>query len=173
MEAEGHAALAEEGFDPDARKLLRFADMRYLGQEHTVSLPVGPVVDAGEVTRLSAVFADAHERHYGHSMDDPIEIVTLRSRALGLVERPSLPELAKRESGEVVPVESRPVYRGGGEWLDYPVYHRDSFQAGDRIEGPAVINEHTSTTVMHRGDTALVGRLGELQIIIAKEKDRG
>jgi N-methylhydantoinase A len=97
----------------------------------------------------------------------------LRSRALGLVERPSLPELAKRESGKLAPVDSRPVYRGNGTWQDYPVYHRESFLLGDRFDGPAVINEHTSTTVMHEGDTAVVGRLGEIQITLAKEDDRG
>jgi N-methylhydantoinase A len=173
MTNEANVALEAEGFAPDQRKLLRFADMRYQGQEHTVSLPVGPVLDAEEVKHLKDIFAESHERHYGHSMDDPIEIVTLRSRALGLVERPSLPELGKRESGELAPVDSRPVYRGNGTWQDYPVYHRESFLLGDRIEGPAVINEHTSTTVMHAGDTAVVGRLGEIQITLAKEDDRG
>jgi N-methylhydantoinase A len=173
MAAEAGAALDSEGFAPAQRELLRFADMRYQGQEHTVSLPVGPVLDSAEVARLKEAFAEAHERHYGHAMNDPVEIVTLRTRALGRVERPSLPELGKRETGALQPAGHRPVYRGGGTWQDYPLYHRESFRQGDRIGGPAVINEHTSTTVLHEGDTAVVGRLGEIQITLAKEDSRG
>ncbi len=173
MEAEGAGALQSEGFAPDKRQFLRFVDVRYLGQEHSVSVPVQSLSSEEDVARLREEFSEIHERHYGHAMTDPVEIVTLRSRSIGLVERPQLPLLAERDSGELVPFAHRDVYQESGSRVSYKVYDRDHLRAGDRFNGPAVIVEHTSTTVMHSGDTATVGQLGEIIISVAKETNRG
>ena len=167
MKGEGEAALEAEGFASASRIFAQFIDLRYAGQEHSVTLPVEGDFDAAEVKRLHGAFAEAHERAYGHTMTDPVELVAIRLSATGVVEPPSLPEIAPG-TGAPSPRGERQVYRDGGR-LAYRVFHRDDFGSGDRISGPAIINEHTSTTVLHQGDSATVGALGEIVISVGKE----
>jgi len=169
MEDNAVATLEQDGFPPERRKLLRLADLRYQGQEHTVAVPVESVIASSEVERLSEAFAEAHRVRYGHALTDPVEIVTLRCRGIGLVDRPALPQVGPRTSGVLDPIGSRLVYQSDGSRREYAVYQREDCYYGDKIEGPAVINEHTSTTVLHDGDVAVIGQLGELRITVAAE----
>lgn len=168
MEAEGASALDTEGFAAERRTFAGFVDLRYAGQEHSVTLPVEATFDATEVVRLHEAFSEAHERAYGHTMTDPIELVAVRLSATGVVDSPTLPEVPGG-SGTVKARTERMVYREGGARMPYQVFHRDDFGSGDVITGPAVINEHTATTVLHRGDVATIGALGEVVISIGKE----
>lgn len=167
MKSDGDAALEAEGFDLASRTFAQFVDLRYAGQEHSVTLPVDAVFDGAEVKRLHNAFADAHERAYGHTMTDPIELVAVRLSATGVVEAPTLPEVAPG-SGTPAPRSERMVYRDGARTA-YRVFHRDDFGHRDEITGPAIINEHTSTTVLHPGDSAVIGALGEIVISVGKE----
>jgi N-methylhydantoinase A len=162
MESEARSLLAAEGFDPMQQELVRTVDVRYAGQEHTVTLPYPPVET---VTALSESFAHEHEQKYGHSMDDPVEITTLRLRATGFVGQAQLPKHRKRSKGESPHVNwTRSVYLADGVSADYRVFVREELMAGDVISGPAVIAEHTATTVIHKGDILAVGEYGELII---------
>jgi N-methylhydantoinase A len=163
---EAHGVLAEEGFDPDARVLVRAVDVRYSGQEHTVTVSVPG--DAEDVAAAIATeFTELHERQYGHTMDDPIEITTMRLRATGIVDKPSLPLMNKREDGAPAVDGHRSVYVSEIQpAVQYVLYTRENLLAGDRLVGPAVIAEHTATTVIHDGDTLLVGDRGELIIAV-------
>ena len=167
MEADGASALESEGFDEKDRTFSRYVDLRYVGQEHSVTLPVGETIDEAEIARLKEAFAEAHERAYGHTMPDPVELVALRVNATGEVESPTLPSVPAG-SGKPQPIGENQVVVGGGTRVTYPVYHRDSLGAGDVIDGPAVITEHTATTVMHAGDRAEIGAVGEIVISVAK-----
>ena len=102
-------------------------------------------------------------------MPDPVELVALRVNATGKVEKPTLPP-APKGKGTPTPVAENQVYVGGNSRVSYPVYNRDSLGAGDVIEGPAIITEHTATTVMHQGDSAKIGALGEIVISVSKGK---
>ncbi|MDQ1542138.1 MAG: N-methylhydantoinase [Actinomycetota bacterium] len=163
---EAHGVLAEEGFDPDARVLVRAVDVRYSGQEHTVTVSVPG--DAEDVAAAIATeFTELHERQYGHTMDDPIEITTMRLRATGIVDKPSLPLMNKREDGAPAVDGHRSVYVSEIQpAVQYVLYTRENLLAGDRLVGPAVIAEHTATTVIHDSDTLLVGDRGELIIAV-------
>ena len=97
MRAEGEQMLSAEGFAPDAQEFAATINLRYEGQEHSVTLPIEGTVDAAEVERLKEAFDAAHERAYGHTMPDPIEVVAVRMSAIGRQEPPSLPVLAKRD----------------------------------------------------------------------------
>lgn len=169
MQAQAETALETEGFEPERRRFARSVDLRYLGQEHSVSMPLGDVLDVAEIARVSEAFAVAHERQYGHAMTDPVEIVTIRLRALGTVDPPQLPELAASTGGTPEAVGERAVFGPDGQRRSYRLYDRASFRAGERFEGPAVVGEHTATTVVHEGDVVEVGPHGELVITIAKE----
>jgi N-methylhydantoinase A len=170
MRAEGEKTLAAEGFATDVQEHAATINLRYEGQEHSVTLPIEGTVDAAEVERLKAAFGAAHERAYGHTMPDPIEVVAVRMSAIGRQEAPSLPVLPKREGHTVQPRTSRNVIQIDGSSTEYAVYHRDDFTHGDVIAGPAVISEHTGTTVMHDGDVATVGSYGEIVIALSEGK---
>ena len=113
-----------------------------------------------------------HEQQYGHSMElDPIEIVTLRLRAVGLLPRPDLARIAAGDGNIAAATRgSRKVYnRELRTHLDYKIIDRMRLGAGDSLDGPAIVEEPSSTTVLHSGDRLTVGDYGELLIDIGQE----
>jgi N-methylhydantoinase A len=166
MESEAVAVLTDEGFGEANRRLVRTIDVRYSGQEHSVTVacpaPLGD--DFNDI--VEAAFSELHERQYGHVMSDPIEITTLRLQAIGVVDKPSLPKLEGRVGDKPVP-GVRQVHVDTDEGAQYALYTRETLRSTDVIDGPAVITEHTATTVIHAGDTLRVGEHGELVISIA------
>ena len=167
---EAAAALDEDGYEEDRRLMLPAAQMRYEGQEHAVTIPLAaPRIDADQLERVYAEFSAAHDRQYGHSMDDPVEIVTMRVRAVGRVPRPELPRVADTGRAEDAQKGTRPVYRSGaGARVDYPVYERTRLGVEAALEGPAIVEENSSTTVLHAGDKLSVGSLDELVIEVGE-----
>lgn len=167
MEAEAVQALDAEGFGPERRAFGRVVAVRYSGQEHsvTVDYPAGGV-DARAAIREE--FDRLHLRQYGHTMDDPIEITTLRLHAVGIVDKPDLPRMAERAPGESFPSAVRTVTLPDDTEADYLLVAREDLLAGDAFAGPAVVTEHTATTVLHAGDNLSVGAYGELVISIQK-----
>jgi N-methylhydantoinase A len=99
-------------------------------------------------------------------MGDPVEIVTLRLRTVGRLPRPELPTIAEGDgSAEGALVGSRSVYRAeSGGYSEYSVYDRRKLLASDSLAGPAIVEEPSSTTVIHAGDVLKVGAHGELVI---------
>jgi len=169
LEARATAALRADGFTAETSELLQSVDLRFAGQEHSVSVPV----PAGRITReildgLPERFAVLHQERYGHRMDDPTEMVTARSRAIGRVPRPQLP-LAEPGDIDAARIGTRSVLRGD-DTLDYVIYRRETLGRDDRIVGPAIVEEHTATTVLHSGDSLVVGRHGELIVSVAPEE---
>jgi N-methylhydantoinase A len=166
MESEAREMLASEGFDETKQELVRLVDVRYAGQEHSVTLNY-PTKNT--ITELTKDFAHEHEQKYGHSMEDPIEITTFRLRATGRVGHADLPKMAVRPTGQKPDsLSERSVYLSNGEHSAYKVFVRENLMAGDEIAGPAVIAEHTATTVIHLGDQLTVGAYGELVIEISQ-----
>lgn len=171
MTAEARAVLDAEGFAETDQVLSRSVDVRYAGQEHTVTVPL-PDSDDDVAAVVEAEFSELHERQYGHTMDDPIEATTMRLRATGAVNKPTLPLLAARKGGgDPEPDGTRAVYLSEDQPdVSYRLYTREVLLAGDRIDGPAVIAEHTATTVLHDGDTLLVGPHGELVVTVGLDQ---
>lgn len=166
MIAEAADALTNEGFGSDRQTFVRSVDLRYVGQEHTVSVPLPQDVE-DPAGHLDHTFAEMHELHYGHTMTDPVQITTFRLRAAGTVDKPSLPTLARRAGGAPSPIGERMIYSGDGASCGTTtVYLREELLAGDVIPGPAVIVEHTATTVVHAGDSLEIGDHGELVITL-------
>ena len=167
MEEEAAKSLKDDGFAQKDTEFHRSIQVRYLGQEHSVT--IGFPSDSDTVLeQIEKDFNELHERQYGHVLDDPIEVTTLRVQAVGLVDKPQLPKLAKRAPGEDLDIKHRTVFRNGGVQEDYKLVAREDLRAGDQLEGPAVVTEHTATTVMHAGDRLTVGEYGEIAIAIGK-----
>ena len=167
MMSEARQVLEDEGFPPSRQVLSRAVDLRYTGQEHSVSidLPAETVDDPLEY--LSTRFQEEHRRHYGHTMTDPVEITTFRLGAVGTVDQPDLPVLSPRSKGAPEPFSVRLMLSAQGDsWVDTRVYRREELRAADEIHGPAIIVEHTATTVIQAGDSLTVGDHGELVITL-------
>jgi N-methylhydantoinase A len=138
-------------------------EMRYLGQNHgtDVAVPLGRArLGASELALVLERFHGEHRRLYGYDIPGEIvELVHVKVTAIGPTEKPELPPLPRR--GAAAPRAARPVrFRDG--WLDTPVYERSRLGAGARLDGPAVVEEPTSTTLVHPGQRLRVDRFGNL-----------
>ncbi|MGW9628544.1 hydantoinase/oxoprolinase family protein [Microbacterium sp. NPDC055521] len=169
MEAEARETLRAEGFDDDSMLFHRVVAVRYSGQEHSVTVDY-PENSTDPREAIRSEFDRLHLRQYGHTMDDPIETTTLRLGAVGIVDKPDLPKAALRPEGGGPELRTRTVVLDGDEAAEYALVSREELMAGDVIEGPVVVTEHTATTVLHAGDRLEVGAYGELIISIQYAK---
>jgi len=152
METELSAIFDRDGVPLEKRTMLREGDLRYVGQgyELKVAFPDGPLDEAA----LEAVWAAFHERHraeYGHAFEGaPIEIVTVKVRGLGEVDKLGAPPEASA-SGAAEPVgRGQCVFRVGEglKSFDTPYYDRFQLPAGQALHGPAILLQTDSTTVV-------------------------
>ncbi|TQM11612.1 hydantoinase/oxoprolinase family protein [Pseudonocardia kunmingensis] len=165
LAAEATDQLAQYGFTAESLVTTHQLDVRYTGQDATipVALDVG-WLESGELlrTQVRAAFVGAHRRLYGHgSAEAPLELVHSRARVVGPVTRPSWPCWTQRT--ETGPHDVRPVHFGSA-FVETRIYEREALAAGQRVPGPAVIEEWTTTTVVPPGWTAGVDDLGNLII---------
>ena len=177
MEAQGQAALKDA--DLNTRKIVmqRGLDMRYVGQEHavTVDLPATAFRRGNpEATKaaIKAAFDAAHEERYGRgSPGEQAEIVSIRSAVIGMMKHPSLEKIATgtaRPPAAALSGRRRAYFEDGG-WKEAAVYQREALLAGNRISGPALIEEHATTTVLQPGDSLIVEPYGNLDISIGRK----
>jgi N-methylhydantoinase A len=145
-------------------------DLRYVGQEFTLPVPVTPEQLAkADRKAIRGAFDALHEQRYAHhATDEPVEIINIRLVALGRRSKLALPDLAK--SGTLAPREKRPVLFDEGNAVDCPVYDREKLKPGDKIDGPCLISEYASTTVIFPGDHLAVANTGELIITLGHAK---
>ena len=173
MERRGRDAVGRSQIAIAGVAVQRSADMRYVGQEHavTVELPV-ELFAAQDRDGIKRRFDAVHETRYGYSAPaEKAEIVSLRSAITGLMRKPQFERIAA--GGAAPPAAAfrgtRPVYFAeAGRHLDTPTYDRAALVAGNRISGPALVEEYASTTVVHPGDTVEVDAFGDLVIAILR-----
>jgi N-methylhydantoinase A len=169
LEQQGREAIAGTSVKPQCVVVKRSADMRYVGQEHavTVDLPMA-VFARGDRKAIKRHFDDMHAQRYGTSAPaEPAEIVSLRSTVTGLMRKPPQRKIAGgRKPPSVAALGGkRPVYYAG-RFHATPTYRRDALLAGNRINGPALIEEYASTTVLMPGDVLDVDAYGNLLIAV-------
>jgi N-methylhydantoinase A len=172
MEQRGRAAIAGSGLALAGVTVQRAADMRYVGQEHavTVELPV-ELFRARDRDGIKQRFDAVHETRYGYSAPgEKAEIVSLRGAVTGLMRKPAFEQIAA--GGDEPPTAAfrgtRPVYFTGAGWVETPTWHRPALLGGNRIAGPALVEEYASTTVVHPGDVLTVDAFGDLVIEIRR-----
>ncbi|PWT89589.1 MAG: 5-oxoprolinase [Proteobacteria bacterium] len=142
-------------------------DLRYVGQEFTLQVPVTlGQLKAADRNGIRRAFDALYEHRYAHhSPEEPVEMVNIRLAVVG--KRPPLrfPQIAPGKA--TVPVRQRNVYLSDpGQPVACPVYNRATLGAGVRIDGPALIQEHGTTTVLFADDHCQVATSGELVIAI-------
>ncbi|CAB3823747.1 Acetophenone carboxylase gamma subunit [Achromobacter anxifer] len=160
MEARGRELLTADGFAADRISLARKVEMRYQGQIHEcqVDVPPGPVT-ADTLAQLLRDFHARHEQLYTYSEPhNVVELVNLEVMASGAVDKPALPELEPGSGDPAAALDSwrAMLFDDAGLRVDTPVYDGARLLAGDRIAGPAVIEEPTTTIVVRPGWNALL-----------------
>ncbi|WP_415380542.1 hydantoinase/oxoprolinase family protein [Halosimplex sp. TS25] len=161
MEATATTEMAADGFGPDDIETKRRVDMRYRGQEHTLSVPVDEV---SSTAALRERFADRHADRYGHRMDDPVETVHLRLRTVGVTDKPSLGVSDGDPDGDSR-VGTREAYCfASDEMRPFEIHERDRLAPGATVDGPAIVSEPTTTTVVHGDQVATADEFGHLVI---------
>jgi N-methylhydantoinase A len=167
--------LVREGIAEESQALSYNVDMRYYRQGYEIPVDIDPALLAGNGTAMLAErFGQLHEQYYRFQMEGTTcEIVNLR--AIGYGRMPT-PQLAEGEVGagpdaEHAVVDEHEVYFQG-EWLPTRIYDRSRLRPGNRIEGPAIVTEFDSTTVVLAGFAAEVDTLFNLIINPADGKEQ-
>jgi N-methylhydantoinase A len=126
--------------DSESASITRHADLRYEGQSFELAVELGEAFDPESVARR---FHDAHETAYGYRMNEPVELVGLRTSAV--VPRET-PHVTYRSEGDPLVVEREAYF--SGEFRETPVYRRESLPAGREFAGPAICEQSDSTVVV-------------------------
>ena len=163
LEAEGRAWLNEEGVPRRVHAMSRSADLRYAHQGSEVTVPLSGKQATGESRdALIQEFHAQHQQLYGFSLDQPVEIVTLRVTVSGDVGSVALPRWdGVSYSAEKAILDRRQVYfdQGNG-FVPCNIYSRDQLSLGASISGPAILEGMDSTVVINPGWTSLVDDCG-------------
>lgn len=163
VETQARASLRAQGVTDDRAVLERQFEVRYLGQEHSLFVTVSAALDA-EVIRES--FEHLHRSRYGHAMNNRLQLLNLRVRGIG---RTSRPDLVTYPPGDGDPGRALRGHRkafdfGARAVVAFAVYDRAGLRPGDRFDGPALVDEGTSTTVVHSGQRVEVDPHGYLLV---------
>lgn len=164
--------LAEETYRPFASKgipreevlFLRTMDMRYLGQAFEININMPENLSAAN---LETAFYDAYETLYGQAIrQEKTEIVNLRISAIHKNPKPALSVETASDSAQEGKVEwnSRQVYFAETGWVECQMCRRDQLPFNFEFEGPAIIEEFGSTTVILPGAQVKVDTYGNLLI---------
>jgi N-methylhydantoinase A len=171
QEREAIESLADEGIAPGQGRIEHALDIRYVGQEYTLTISLLSAAEPRERAfdeALARRFDEAHERRFGHAnAGAPIELVALRSTALGDLGRARSQQFGRRLEGGYG-YDERPVVFGRVP-RKARVVRRDAIAPGEVVDGPAVIVEATATTVVPPGSRLEVDGLGDLVIAIGAE----
>ncbi|MBV8337920.1 MAG: hydantoinase/oxoprolinase family protein [Alphaproteobacteria bacterium] len=146
------AWFAERGIVSHARRVTLSVDMRYAGQNYELSVPLPPgAVRPETIDGLAAGFAAAHQRLYGFVADEePMQLVTFRAEAAGIVPKADI-RAAEHASPDPRAAEfgRRDVWlREAGAFVSCPLYDRERLLAGNRIKGPAIVEQMDATTLI-------------------------
>jgi N-methylhydantoinase A len=161
--------FAADGVAAERVVFHRYADMRYLGQEHTVKVPIlGQITEEQTISEVTRRFHEEHEREYTFRLDSPVELVNYHVVAYGLVQKPELAKLAR--TGRTVDEASR-----GQRDVDFDtrgrhqatIYERALLEPEMRFEGPAIVEEPATTIVVFPGQQVTVDSYGNLHIHLA------
>ena len=162
---EADRCLEANGIPPERRRFRRSVDMRYEKQGVELTVPCGAPIAENALAALVADFHALHERLYTFSEPGaPVEIVNQRVQATGLTDKFNLPELRPAPAERAEPSGERLACLEGNTLRPVPTYRREALLAGHTIEGPAIVDQLDSTTVLLPGQTALADRYGNLLV---------
>jgi N-methylhydantoinase A len=169
--AEGEARLARDGVPPVDRRMIRSADLRYHGQSFELPVTVPPApLSAGDVARLRDEFHAMHARAYGYAApEDTVELVNVRLAAVGVTPKPRRAPLPSGGPSAAAALKGRREiwFAEAGGFRPTQVLDRGKLLGDNVIEGPAIIEEHHASTLVHPGWTATVDEHANLRLTVS------
>ncbi len=169
LEAQVSSRLASEGFTSQGMVLQHFVDLRYGGQayEIRIALPVGTQDMADRLRGAIASFHDSHQDLYGYSYQGKqlVELVNVGVTGLGLLKRPQIPatQFAGPDPSAALRGRATVHFPQEKSAVECPVYDRSKLRAGNLLQGPAIVEQYDSTTVVNPG---WLGRLDQWGTLI-------
>jgi N-methylhydantoinase A len=168
LEQKAREDATREGFGADAAQLMRQLDVRYTHQGYQLIIDAPPVFEDAGLLELRRQFDTLHERTYGTcAPNEEVEIVSIR-----LVSVVKMPRLPLRSRGltegntDPRPIRTqRAYYPAAGAFLDTSVYSRETLGTGTRLNGPVIVEQLDSTTVVGPGRQLHVDAVGNLIIV--------
>ncbi len=156
----GWSEMRDEGCPTSSVRVFLSLDMRYHGQSYELNVPI----DGLQPHEFASRFHIIHQHRFGYSQpEEPVEIVNLRLKMVGVVEKPALPRVM-----EAGPDPSHGLLEKRTVWFDGPketcVYNRSALKAGNELPGPAVVVQMDATTVVPPGWLANVDGYGNLLV---------
>ncbi len=151
--------METEGFKEEEVMLEKFLDVRYVGQSYELTIPFTP--------KYEESFHSQHEKVYGYRHEREVEIVNLRLRAVANTPKPELPQFSEKstkDSSQALLGVRKTAF--GGDFMETKIYDREKLKWGNKIYGPAIVVEYSSTTVIPPETHAEVDRFGNLIIYI-------
>ncbi len=171
LEDDGRELLAREGFAPEEMVLQRSLDVRYAGQVRALTLPIeAGEFDADALARMIDQFHDGYRAEFKFAVPElPIETRSVRVSAVGIAAKPNFDraEATDRDGPAASTAEQEVAFAGSAD-RTAAVYDRATLTVGDRLDGPAIIEQYDSTTVVPPG--ALLEVDAALNLIIRFEQ---
>jgi N-methylhydantoinase A len=161
LEAELCQQLLGEGYDAAEIELRHSCDLRYVGQKYELTVPLPKAIQDWDIAALHRAFQAQHEALYAYATAEPVECINLRLAALvpqRAVQLPALPV----GTAQTALVEERQAFFLETGVVTIPVYRRDRLGCGAVLQGPAVIEDEWSTTVVYPAQRLQVERWGTL-----------
>lgn len=162
----GDEALSRDGIPGASRVFSRTADVRYVGQAYEVNVPVpdGPL-DESTVATIRERFHARHKQLYAHNHPDKgVEFVSGRLTAIGLTAAPSIGTQPAGERAAKAKARHSVYFEEARAFVDTPVYDRAELGPECRFDGPAIVEQVDTTTVVHPGQSVRVDEYGNLLI---------
>lgn len=174
MEHQAQQQLIKENVSEASIQIQRYADMRYLGQEHTVKVPIsGGQITSDNIHRINDSFHELHEHSYTFRLESPIELVNYHITAIGLVSKAEIDTISTSgTSMSRAKKEMRKVVFDDFGSISTNIYERDLLPINKVIEGPAVIEEAAASTVVFPDQEFFRDKYGFLHIEFADSKSR-
>ena len=154
IESKGKEQLKNDGFDEGIIDVYRSLEMRYLGQIHECTVNIDTFnINSKTIEKVKEAFHKRHEELYTYSeLQSPIELVNIESTLYGRIDRPSLTEIkSDTQLKDALKSYRNLIFSNSGELIKTPVYNGDLLSKGHQIDGPAVVEEDTSTLVIEPG----------------------
>ncbi len=157
---DGTKTLTEEGVPHARMEFVRSVDLRYVGQEYTISVPLDDAIDLDAAIEK---FHDLYQSRYGHALHgSAVEIINLRLAAIGRLERAESSASEQQSSEEALAAHRDIIFNGQSHHS--PIYKRDRLPKGEELKSPAVVEETSATTIIPPGYTFQIDDIGNLLI---------
>lgn len=164
LRKQGEAQLVANGVAAKGMSFTVTMDMRYAGQEHNVNVPAPTTFDANEMSAVANRFHAAHRQLYTFELPgEPVLVTNVRVDAVGHQPTPKLePWTMRGTPADAHKGERLAIFDLAHGFVPTPIYDRNRLGVGVTVEGPCIVEEETSTTVVHPGQRLTVDHFGNL-----------